>query len=491
MSDINAVIAKLRKQGKDDSAFEAKECSNNLSKSIWESVSAFANTEGGELILGLSEANGFTPVSNFQIDRVRDQFISGMGDGSVKSRLTNPPSYHLRADEFEDKPILRIVIDELDCSFKPCFITERGVQGGSYKRIDDKDIPLTPNEIFSLQNASTLRDADRHAVPDAQETDLDKNILAQSFAKAAQITPRALKNADTDDEKMRRLNFLDANSRVTKAGMLTAGVYPQQFFPKLIVDVAVHAGVEKAPVNGPRFIDRTLCEGTLGEMIESAVVAISKNLKRSSFIEGLSRVDELEIPAVVLREAIVNALIHREYDQRFDGEAVSVDIFDDRVEIVNPGGLWGKSRADILDGRSCCRNATLMRLMSIVPLPSEAGSPAEGNGSGMLLIVKECAAKGLNPPVFHPAFDHFKTILFRPNKPQTPSMHQKHENPSKEVIVALLEQYGTLSAKELASKSSLSINQVRSRVNKLVDEGIAQATAPTTSRNRKYKLTGR
>lgn len=491
MSDIDAIVARLRKQGKDDAAVEAKECSNALSKSIWASVSSFANTEGGEIILGLSEANGFAPVDDFQIDRVRDQFISGMGDGSVKAKLSNPPSYRIRSDELEGKPILRIAIDELDCSYKPCFVTDRGIQGGSYKRIDDKDIPLTPNEIFSLQNANTLRDADRHAVSGARETDLDRAVLTQAFAKAAQITPRALKNADTDEEKMRRLNFIDSDSHVTKAGLLSAGSYPQQFFPKLLVDVAVHAGTEKAPLGGPRFVDRALCEGTLGEMIEAAVAAVSKNLKRSSSVEGLARVDELEIPVVVLREAIANALIHREYDQRFDGEAVSVDVFDDRVEITNPGGLWGKSRADILDGRSCCRNATLMRLMSIVPLPSGAGSPAEGNGSGMLLIVSECANRGLREPVFHPAIDHFKTVLFRPSAHEALEADQERGGSDEEAIVTLLEQHGTLSAKELASGSDLSINQVRARVKKLLDEGIVEATAPATSRNRKYRLAKR
>ncbi len=284
---------------------------------------------------------------------------------------------------------------------------------------------------------------------------------------------------------------VDSDSHVTKAGLLSAGSYPQQFFPKLLVDVAVHAGTGKAPLGGPRFVDRALCEGTLGEMIEATVAAVSKNLKRSSSVEGLARVDELEIPVVVLREAIANALIHREYDQRFDGEAVSVDVFDDRIEVTNPGGLWGKSRADILDGRSCCRNATLMRLMSIVPLPGGAGSPAEGNGSGMLLIVRECASRGLREPVFHPAIDHFKTVLFRPSAHEAFGANEELGESDEEAIVALLEQRGTLSAKELASRSNLSINQVRARVKKLLDEGIVEATAPATSRNRKYRLAKR
>lgn len=94
--------------------------------------------------------------------------------------------------------------------------------------------------------------------------------------------------------------------------------------------------------------------------------------------------------------------MHRSYNDRFDGEAVAIDVFDDRVEITNPGGLWGKSKKDLVDGRSCCRNTTIMKLMSLVPLPSEQGSPAEGNGSGLLLMVNEMKANCLKEPEFYP-----------------------------------------------------------------------------------------
>lgn len=115
-------------------------------------------------------------------------------------------------------------------------------------------------------------------------------------------------------------------------------------------------------------------------MIGDAVGAVAKNLRRRSVVDGVGRTDELEIPEVVLRETVANALLHRSYNERFDGEAVAVDIFEDRVEVINPGGLWGKSKDDLADGRSCCRNATLMRLLSLAPLPDGSGSPAEGSG---------------------------------------------------------------------------------------------------------------
>ena len=91
---IQNAIARLRKQHNDDGDYEAKSCQRSLSKDVWESISAFANTHGGTLLLGLDEHNGFTCVQDFHLDRVRDQLIEGMGDGGRDGiRLSNPPKY--------------------------------------------------------------------------------------------------------------------------------------------------------------------------------------------------------------------------------------------------------------------------------------------------------------------------------------------------------------------------------------------------------------
>jgi len=483
---IESIITRLRKQGRDDGSCEVKECAQGLSKDIWETVSAFANTEGGLILLGLSEKNGFIPVDDFDLYKTRDQFISGIGDGGCEGHLTSPPHYTIDHQEIEGAQILVIEVDELDSSNKPCYITKRGVPGGSYKRVDDADILLSANEIFSLFNACVNTDADRVPVPRASLADLDEKHYKQAFAKAEQITPRALYGAKDVVTKLQRLNYIDGEQNVTKAGLLSAGYYPQQFYPKLHIDVAVHAGVEKATDGITRFLDRTICEGTIGEMLEGAIAAISKNLRRVSIVRGAGRVDELEVPELVLREAIANALIHRDYDSRFDGEAISVDIYDDRIEIVNPGGLWGgKSRSNLADGRSCCRNATLMRLTSISSLPSSAGSPAEGNGTGILLMINEMLSRQLPKPEFHPAIDHFRIVLYRPN---AGAGKRSKRDVGQATIVSLLLEHGEMSIHDLTEQSNLTTNQIRNRTRELLEDGVIEATAPSTSRHRKYRI---
>lgn len=487
-AEFFTTIKRLRTQGRDDATVEVKSSASKLSTDIWESVSAFANTEGGVILLGLNENNSFLPVENFQIDTVRDQFISGMGDGGSEGRLTNPPNYNITRHDLDGQPVLEITIHELEAPLKPCFITKRNIQGGSFKRVDDADIHLSTNEVFSLQNAYRATTTDRDPVPHAELSDLDSAIYLQTFAKAQQVNPRALKNADSTEVKLKRLNFTDSEGHVTKAGLLVGGCYPQQFFPKLLVDVAVHAGTEKSIPGEPRFLDRIICEGTIGEMIDSAVSAVARNLKTASFVLGSSRIDELELPIEVLREAIANALIHREYDARFDGESVAVDVYSDRVEILNPGSLWNKSRQNLTDGRSCCRNATLMKLMSIAPLPNGAGSPAEGNGSGIQLMIHECEKRGLKAPVFAPEMDHFKVILFRPSNGTSKPPLKERATSNETAIIRLLQQNESLSIREIADMSNLTVSQVRYRIGLLMESGEVEPTASTTSRNRKYKL---
>lgn len=480
-------IERLRRQGSDDAEVEVKECSKDLSHDIWESVSAFANTAGGHIILGLSESAGFYPVEKFDVDRVRDQFVAGMGDGGPSGiKVLNPPAYSMERLFLEGSPLLVIHIEELETASKPCYVASKGEKRGSYKRIDDKDIVLSDNELFSISMATRVSVFDREPVAGSGIACLDASILDGTIERAINLTPRALRDAADRKTKLERLNFLDESGMATKAGLLTAGVYPQQFYPRLIVDVAVFPGHDKGSSGPVRFLDRTICEGTLGEIIVEAVTAISKNLRRRSVVIGMERSDELEIPVEVIREIVANALIHRDYSSRYDGQAISVDIFDDRIEVLNPGGLYGtKTRSNIADGASCCRNATLMRLMSLVPLPDSAGSPAEGNGSGIPMVIEACKKKGLDAPEFCPQLDSFKVILHR--SPVGQGSIDTAAKRGKEYVLRLLRTNGEMSVRELVSETGLSTNQIRYRLNALIFDNAIEPTAGATSRLRKYR----
>lgn len=406
------LIGRIRAQATDDGTCEVKACGHGLGSSVWDTVSAFANTGGGVLVLGLSEDAAFAAAPGFDPDRVVDQLVAGMGDGGGQGRLTMPPAYNMERHQLEGAPVLVVHVLENEIGSKPCYVTAKGLQGGSYRRVDDKDIRLSATEIFEMQRALAPQESDRGVVEEADAHDLDDEVLEALIR--ARIGSKALRGVGDRQQQLVRLNVLTKPGGVRLAGLLVAGSYPQQFVPRLLIDVAVHPSNEKSGgASGLRFLDRVLCEGPLAGAIDQAVGAVTRNLRTYSVVSGSSRDDRLEIPEEVLREAIANAVLHREYHELFRGQPVTVDVHPNRVVVTSPGGLWGGKTIDNLDdGVSRCRNQTLMQLLQSVPL-SGGGLTVEGQGGGIKTMIHEMEAHALDRPRFRATPDQVTVELRR------------------------------------------------------------------------------
>lgn len=139
----------------------------------------------------------------------------------------------------------------------------RGMVAGSYKRVDDKDIKLSPTELYEIQNILRPSNDDRDIVPEATIDNLDVDVINQIIATAHVRNSKAVRGDADRAEILRRLNITDSNGDVRMAGLLVAGDYPQMFFPKLVVDVASYPDTSKSAPGKPRFLDRKNCEGPL------------------------------------------------------------------------------------------------------------------------------------------------------------------------------------------------------------------------------------
>lgn len=477
--DLVPIVNRLRAQHTDDEFVEVKASASELQGRIWQSVSAFANTAGGLIILGLDEDDNFRPVKHFAIDKVLNQFITGMGDGDPNgSRVAQPPIYHPHRYSFEGQPVIAIEVEELETDKKPCYVAGRGIVGGSYKRVDDHNVRLSPSEIYSLQNYLKPSRADRETIGSATVDDLMPELVDDLLER--EKDSRALRGAQTKAARMARLNIVDEAGDVRLAGLLACGIYPQQFFPKLVVDVAAHPGVQKSdPTSPTRFLDREVCEGPVGEVLDTAFRAVRRNLRTYSVVRGAGRYDELEIPEEVIREALANAIVHREYGEYFEGQAVSVDIYPDRLEITNPGGLWGgKTKENIGDGTSACRNAALMKLLSLMPLPGGSGLPAEGNGSGVPLMKSAMASRALAEPEFVPGIDNFKVVLTRggaeiaENKQWLDRTIEHDLGPHERAVAAILRRAGRATVASVRDQLGIDSDEIRRAFQGLVDDGI-------------------
>ena len=473
-------IERLRAQHNDDADYEAKSCATTLSKSVWESVSAFANTDGGTLLLGVDENKNFTVPPQFDADKTINQFVDGMGDGSKDgAKVVSPPPYSIHRDTLDGAQMVSVQVHENDAAHKPCYVKSKSVSTGSYKRQDDKDILLSPTELFEMQNVYEPSEADRTPITDADRGDLDDATVAAIID--AHRDTKALRGAQSEAQQLERLNILDKDGHVRLAGLLIAGIYPQQFFPRLYVDVAVHPGINKSQDGEVRFLDRVQCDGRLQEMVDDAVKAVLRNLRTYSLIEGTGRRDVPEIPTTVLREAIANAVVHREYDALFRNDPVNIDIYSNRVEISSPGSLWGgKTLQNLANGVSRCRNATLMQLLQKTPLirGDNDGSAVEGQGSGIQFMINRMKELSLAQPDFQPTFDRFRVIQYRGGaelamNQQWVRSHVGHDLPGRESsVLHTVRALGRASVHDIRDRLGYDSDDIRAMLATLVEAGL-------------------
>lgn len=154
------------------------------------------------------------------------------------------------------------------------------------------------------------------------------------------------------DEQIYRLMNLLKGGHPTVAAMLLFGLYPQAFFPQwsIIATVVPGVSVGETGADGERFSDNERIDGTIEEMLERAVRFVARNIRVKTIInpETGKREDKPQYSMVAVREAILNALVHRDYSMHTQGQPIEVKIFQNRLEIANPGGLYGRMTLDQL-----------------------------------------------------------------------------------------------------------------------------------------------
>jgi ATP-dependent DNA helicase RecG len=140
-------------------------------------------------------------------------------------------------------------------------------------------------------------------------------------------------------------------------------------------------------------------------MIDAAEAYILAHVRTRTLVTGLFRQDIPEYPRAGVREALVNAVAHRDYSSAARGSHVQVKLFNDRLEIASPGGLYGNVTVDTLEEAQSARNRQLVRMMQDIRL-------VENRGSGIDSMVEAMRAAGLEPPHFNDDRGRF-TVVFR------------------------------------------------------------------------------
>jgi len=394
---VSEVLPKLRAAGTDLTTVEVKAAVGGLSKSIVETVSAFSNTDGGLIILGLDEAVNFSAL---EVDsgKLASDLASACAD-----QLEPPIRPEIEILQIDGHPIVAAIVEELPPTQKPCFVKTRGIERGSFVRTFDGDRTLSTYEVHVLQSSRGQPDDDGVVVEGASLHDLDP-ALTTALIRRLRSTRGQVFAAANDDEVLKMMGVTsdrDGVRRVTLAGLLALGRFPQQFVPQLDVTFVVLPTVSGEPLqDGTRFLDNQSIDGPIPRMVAETLAALRRNMKRRSIVVGLGREDRWEYPEEAIRELVANALMHRDYHSLAHGTQVRVALYPDRLEVSSPGGLHGPvSREDLLaEPVSSSRNARLAKLLEDVEIESTNRTVCENRGSGLLATAAALRDAGMEPP---------------------------------------------------------------------------------------------
>ncbi|MFQ1003544.1 ATP-binding protein [Modestobacter sp. SSW1-42] len=411
-TDLAVLVERLRSHGTDSLDIEAKASTRALPKSVRETLSSFSNESGGTILLGLAEDEGFAAVGVDDAGKVRDDLASLCADG-----MEPPVRAEIEIVTFEGAQLVVAVVPEMPRNQKPCYVKEQGLYLGSYTRSGDGDRHLTQYEVgVLLANRGQPRD-DAEGVPEADITDLDAAAIDRLLTRVRLRQPIAFGSV-SDEVALTRLRVLvRSGDRLVPSigGLLALGSYPQQFFPQLHVTfVSIPAkSKDQVPAGGPRFLDNQTIAGSIPVMVAETLRIITRNMSTRVSVTGAGRRDTFEYPLEALREAVVNALLHRDYSAGARGTQVQIEMYQDRLMIRNPGGLFGTVTENDLgeEGISSSRNSYLSTLLMDTYMPGGELLVAENRGSGIPAMLATLRQAGMTTPVFTSRISGF-TVVF-------------------------------------------------------------------------------
>lgn len=397
--DLARGVMKNKAEGQ---TIEVKAAEKGCPKRLYDTLSSFSNQDmGGTILFGIDEEAGFALVGVYDLQdlqkRVSDQC----------SQMSPPVRAVFTTAELDGYPICSAEIPGIDLSERPCYYEGAGRLKGSFIRVGDADKTMTDYELYSLEAFRKHLHDDERPIERASMEMMDKDSIADYVRKRRLERP---KFARLSDEMAYEMLSLTRDGVPTLAAVMNFGLYPQGFLPQLAVTAIVVPGTDIGDTaeDDARFIDNRRIEGTLSDMLEEALAFCGRNMKSRTIIslETGKHVNRTEYPLAAIREAVLNALIHRDYSHYTEGTPIQIDFFTDRLEIHSPGSLYGRMTVEQLGiARLDQRNPALAVM-------AETLLGAENRYSGIPTIRKEMAEYGLPEPVFENRRNEFVVILY-------------------------------------------------------------------------------
>lgn len=402
--ELATLAQEIRRQRTEKQTIELKAANKGCPTRLYDTLSSFSNQDsGGIIIFGIDEAFDFEIVGVYDPQDLQKKVTEQCKqmEPSVRALFT--------VCDIDGKIIVSAEIPGVDISERPVFYKGVGRIRGSYVRVGESDEPMSEYEVYSYDAfCKRIRD-DIRVVEGAKTSLFDKDRLSTYLAAVKQERKNLATNVS--DDEILELMGVCSEGVPTLAGAMTFSRYPQTYFPQLCITAVVVPGTEIGALgaDGERFIDNERITGSIPEMLDAAVDFVRRNSRTKTIIgEDGQRRDKPEYPVKAVREAILNALVHRDYSIHTENVPVRIEMYRDRMEIKSSGGLYGKITIDSLEKvRPETRNAALANMLELLDV-------TENRYSGIPTIRAECCDAGLPAPIFAVRHGEF-TVIFKNN----------------------------------------------------------------------------
>jgi len=350
-------------------------------------IVALLNFQGGKILIGVEDDGTISGVSRADIE----EWVINICRNNVVPQII--PGYQKLA--VEDKTV---VILDISAGIAKPYHTQKGdyyIRAGSTARKASRE------ELSRLFQDSGLVHYETTPISGTQLADLNQQRVYAYFLNIhpAQIDLNAVDEA-ARNRMLQNLDILAANGATTVVGMLVFGLYPERHLPQSEVSFAHFKGNEISA----ELLDRKNLTGPLPQIIEDAQRVLNLNLPSASTIEGMKRVEQIIFPDKVLRELIVNALLHRRWGLMGN---VRIFLFEDRLQISSPGRLPnGVTVEKMKESTHVPRNPILMKFLQDYHF-------VEKLGRGIPMVVREMKKLGVREPDFQESGEEFFVTLYR------------------------------------------------------------------------------
>ncbi len=426
---------------------------------ILRTIIAFANTSGGTLLIGIED--GTRDIIGLEEPLLNEERLASLVDDSISPKLI--PEIELC--RIRERHILAIQV--FPSSAKPHFLANEGAAAGCYVRVGSTNRKADAQLIQDMSRFRAAGPFDEQALPELSSEVLDLDLASELLPSQAPITLPKLRSLRAAVDHQGRLV-------PTIAGVLLFGKNRFEAFPDSWIQAGRFDGLDKSSI-----LDQTSINGPLPRSVEEAVKFLEKHLYHRIDIGRTERKESWTIPPEALREIIVNAVIHTDYSQV--GTPIRVSMFDNRIEIENPGLLpFGLTLEDLPMGISKLRNRAIGRVFQEMGL-------AEHWGSGIQRVLKACKEAGLPRPTWEEIGIRLRVTL--PFKSATEAKLSKSER----AILKALSSNDGLQTKELAQHLGISDRAVRTHLASLTQKEwiVGIGVGPRDPYRRYYLMKGK